>query len=89
MDRQPSIKQMVNRANSGHRQMLRHYAGGTKADPQTMGELRGLKTVMATLRAWGCVDSGQITDRGRELLVALDERQTQARRNQYNDDQPF
>jgi hypothetical protein len=84
---QPTIKQMVHRARSagdGHRTALRHIAEGTPVlrEGAFVSEIRGMQTVIGTLRRWGCVTTervgaGQynteITERGRELLAALNE----------------
>jgi hypothetical protein len=78
----PSHLQMVNRSNSGHLRVLRAVAAGVPvAGPETsIGTLRGLRTVAGTLRAWGTVDAEwNLTDRGRDLLAALETRRAAAR----------
>ncbi|HET6916264.1 MAG TPA: hypothetical protein VFH56_09275 [Acidimicrobiales bacterium] len=75
MTKLPSIKQMANRANSGHYAALlatrdKRRAVGPNA---YMSEIRGMMTCLSTLRAWGCIDGDELTDRGRELLRVLDE----------------
>lgn len=74
MNKPPSIKQMVNRANSGHLRALRACRDDTLAvsEAEPMSSVRGMMTVFSTLRRWGCVEGDQLTERGRELLTALE-----------------
>lgn len=79
------MKQMVVRANQGHHRVLSHWDAkpGTviATAMDSVGSLRGLRTVAQTLRRWGCVTpEGALTDRGRELLAALNERREGAAR---------
>lgn len=71
---------MVNRCHGFHRQCLRLRSEGKKIDSPswTAGDYRGARTAMNTLYRWGCVDANGITERGRELLAALDGRQAVA-----------
>lgn len=60
--RLPSIAQMANRSNSGHLRALRAFArsGHAEARPNiTMGEWRGLRTVMDTLSRWECATTAK------------------------------
>lgn len=72
----PSVKQMINRANSGHLKALRAYRDGTLAVGPTEPDsaVRGMMTVLRTLRGWGCVEGDVLTDRGCALLAALEQR---------------
>lgn len=72
----PSLPQMVNRSASGHRRVLAAIANG---DPigtvhDSPGALRGLRICLQTLYRWQCIDGETLTERGRELLAALDAR---------------
>jgi hypothetical protein len=72
----PSIKQMAARALSGHQKALRALRDdrpviSANAYPS---EIRGMRTVLRTLHRWDCINDDGITDRGRELLAALDQR---------------
>lgn len=81
--RLPSVPQMVNRSLHGHHKALRCLADGNRfhGPGAGMGAQRGLRTIVATLRRWECMTEGeQITDRGRELLAALDMRAQRAQR---------
>lgn len=70
---QPSVAQMKARSLSGHRAALQALAEGKPAlGPEaTPGSYRGMRTVLATLRRWGCVADDGLTPRGAELLEAL------------------
>lgn len=70
----PTVPQMRSRSLDGHRKALRAIAEdrdilGPTARPS---EIRGMRTVLATLRRWDCITDDGLTDRGRELLAALD-----------------
>jgi hypothetical protein len=69
----PSIRQMVQRSNSGHRSALDAVAEGRPAlrPGAYASEYRGMRIVFSTLRRWGCIDGDQLTERGRQLRDAL------------------
>lgn len=71
-----SIAQMVNRCYSFHAQCLRLRGEGKAVDHPswTASDYRGARTALSTLHRWGCLDENGITERGRELLAALDAR---------------
>lgn len=82
----PSTAQMVNRSNSGHQSALRAISEGRpvlRADAFA-SEIRGMRTVLATLSHWGTVEPvGEtlaLTARGVELLAALEARSQGAKR---------
>lgn len=85
-ERLPSVAQMAARCNSGHRLALERIADKTQvARPNaTDGEIRGWRTVLATLRRWQCVAIGDVgegvvlLDRGAALLAALSARAKEA-----------
>lgn len=71
----PSIRQMAVRSNSGHAKALRCLADGTPLvrEGAFASEIRGMRTILGTLRRWECVDTeGWLTQRGRDLLAHLD-----------------
>ena len=77
----PTVPQMVNRSLSGHHRALKATAEGRPVLGPTAppSEVRGMRTVLATLRRWDCVRTPEgapahLTDRGEALLAALDER---------------
>lgn len=72
----PSVAQMANRANSGHRRALQAVRDKTTTVGPTAqaGEIRGMATVMQTLRRWECIADGQLTERGQLLLTRLEQR---------------
>lgn len=78
----PSIKQMMNRANSGHLRALRACRDNTTAvnDAEPISAVRGMMTVFSTLRRWGCVEGDQLTGRGRELLAHMEGRANEIER---------
>ena len=80
MTKTPSIKQMTYRANSGHIAALNAIAEGKPVvrPDAYMGEIRGMRTVLETLRAWECVADGKLTERGEELRRLLNERHRKA-----------
>ena len=77
--RLPSIKQMAQRCNSGHRNALARIADKSQIvrPNATDGEIRGWRTVLSTLRRWQCIAVGDVgeglvlLDRGRDLLAEL------------------
>ena len=75
----PSIAQCLNRMSSVHARILR----GEKFASNALADARGWSTVKATLRKWGALENGAITDRGSELLTAWDARS--CRPGVYND----
>jgi hypothetical protein len=77
----PSLAQMVNRANNGHRRALHRLSRGVPVCGPTPspGELEGMRTVLLTLVRWGCLQSPDggmftLTPRGEALLSVLRER---------------
>jgi len=64
---------MLNRANEAHRGILTAYETGVPylRDNAYASEYRGARTALDTLLRWGCVENSQLTERGRELLTAL------------------
>lgn len=69
--RLPTVRQMEVRCNPGHVRLLEAFRDGRKIpEPCSMGELKGLKTVLATLYRWDCLDGDSLTERGSELLAA-------------------
>jgi hypothetical protein len=76
----PSIKQMLNRANSGHRRALNAIAHSKPLLGPTAyaGEIRGMQSVLSTLRRWDCVSNDGLTERGEELRTLLNERHEKA-----------
>lgn len=81
----PSVKQMAQRANDGHRKALRKLStpdGGLlvhASEPDS--SVRGMMTVMRTLSRWGCVEGRDriVTERGSALLTELDARYVKTR----------
>ena len=76
-DKLPTVRQMACRALSGHRAALHNLANGLPVvRPNAFAsEIRGMQTVMSTLRGWGCIDgAGELTATGRELLAVLESR---------------
>lgn len=89
--RLPSVAQMVNRANDGHHKALRRIADETELlwAGAGMGEVRGMRIVLSTLEgSWEAITTdGEprtpecryvLTDRGVDLLLALDRRADKA-----------
>lgn len=74
MSRLPTMGQMVNRSNDGHRKALRCIAEGRSllgpAEPTS--SLRGMRTILGTLYRWDCVADDKLTERGRDLLALLE-----------------
>lgn len=72
----PTVPQMKNRATDGHRKALAAIAEGRPAvrPGAYASEVRGMRTVLATLARWECTTADGLTDRGRDLLAALNER---------------
>lgn len=68
----PTLPQMLNRSNSGHRRVLLSVVSGESLDAQTASQIRGYRTCISTLYRWGRLDASGITDRGREFLEALE-----------------
>jgi hypothetical protein len=68
----PSVAQMANRANNGHRRALRAYHDDTMIATEGTGDIRGMVVILATLRRWQCISGDEITARGQELLDVLD-----------------
>lgn len=74
----PNTKQMVTRSLDGHRKAIRAIAEGRPVLGPTasMGEVRGMRTVLGTLQAWETVEAVdgalRLTERGRDLLAAYD-----------------
>ncbi len=73
-ERLPSLKQMLIRSNSGHRSLLRAARDGSSLSTSTDGAYWGYKRCLATLIQWDCLEQGKLTDRGVQLLGALEER---------------
>jgi len=80
----PTLKQMAARSLSGHHKVLTCLSLDLKLSGPTtpFSEARGMRTCLATLRRWGCVEKVQIgegehvshlTETGRSLLILLDE----------------
>jgi len=79
----PSIRQMANRAHSDHLLALSRLAESRQIYDDcspSLADLRGMTTVLQTLRRWGCIelaDGGTrstLTDRGHALLTQLRQR---------------
>lgn len=69
-----TLKQIVNRANTGHLIVLERLSTetGILTGTERAYEYQGTKKVVGTLREWECIGSGNcITDKGREVLAAL------------------
>jgi len=73
----PGIAQMVNRSNSGHLKALRSVRDSSVmvGASEPASAVRGAMTVLSTLRRWECIEGDALTDRGRDLLAALEERE--------------
>jgi hypothetical protein len=69
--KQPSIAQMRVRFAGGHRKVLEALRDGRQVTVQRAGDASGLMTCRATLIGWGCIEDGAITERGRQLLEAV------------------
>lgn len=70
----PSVPQMLCRMNDGHYRALvsiRSCVPILRANAG-MGEVRGMRTCIRTLRRWGCIDSNgdMLTTTGVDLLRA-------------------
>jgi hypothetical protein len=81
---QPSIKQMVVRSQCGHHTLLRCASEGRAPErPRFVSEARGFATARGTLLSWGAIErNGEgwtLTERGTELLAALNQRAALAR----------
>lgn len=81
--RAPSPKQCAARMLSGHLRALERAAGGLapfEVTPATPAwEIKGLRTVAATLQRWGALTAtGEITELGRAALEAYRERHLRA-----------
>lgn len=72
----PSVKQMVNRASEGHYKALKAFRDTTALVSTTTPDsaVRGYMSALRTLRAWECINGDQLTDRGRELIAAYEEK---------------
>lgn len=72
----PSVKQMLNRAQSGHLKALQAIAEGRVilGSAAFDSEIRGMRICLSTLRKWECIADAAgdlvLTDRGRALLAA-------------------
>lgn len=69
----PSVKQMKVRAMSGHKNALEAIRDGKPVAwaGSSLGEIRGYRTVLSTLRRWECITEDGITERGEQLLEAM------------------
>lgn len=80
MNKLPSIAQMVQRSNDGHRKALaRIFRGESLVGPtEPLSAVRGMRTILSTLRRWGCIDANSdVTSRGFGLMEALAAKQVQ------------
>lgn len=72
----PSIKQALNRINSGHVKVLEAFAKAELVDAVGTAAL-GIRKCHSTLATWGAVEGGSITAFGRDLLAAYHTRRNQ------------
>lgn len=95
MTKPPTVPQMLARSTDGHRTALERVGDGRPLARvgATIGEVRGLRTILATLYRWVVASADKpkvgaggsttfplvLTDRGRELLDALNARKAKAR----------
>lgn len=73
--RLPTVPQMRARILSGHRHALRSARDGVPAvrTGALPSEIRGMRTVLSTLRRWECITADyNLTERGAALLAALE-----------------
>ena len=63
----PTIKQMKCRCGSEHTQVLRAIKSGKTINTPS----RALMTAAKTLRKWGCVKDGELTETGMQLCAML------------------
>jgi hypothetical protein len=74
----PSVAQMVCRSLDKHRAALRAYRDGKPLVSPTCPsnafpyEMRRAQSAAAKLSEWGCVEGGALTERGRELVAAIE-----------------
>ncbi len=88
MNAMPSVAQMAHRCLDGHEHALRAIADGRPVirEGAFASEIRGMRTVLSTLRRWECIDDAGLTERGRELLAAFDERRIMNDRAEQNEE---
>lgn len=67
---QPSIKQALNRMNSGHFRVLEALAGGNKVVCGSDATWLGFRKCASTLSHWGAIEGGNLTQYGNDLHAA-------------------
>lgn len=73
----PSIKQALNRMNTGHERVLEAFSRGDRVDASGVSAI-GIRRCHRTLLNWGAVESGRLTDFGRDLFAAVVSRNSKA-----------
>ena len=70
----PSLAQMLVRANDMHIRLLRAAMSGRPLETAAWspGSFRGARVAAGTLLRWGCLEEGQVTERGKALVSAWD-----------------